>query len=436
MSVKDIKNENSIIVGLDIGTSKVAFVVGEIQPKGSLKIIAQDKYPSKGLSKGAVIDISETTEAIKNAMAQIQVISGNSISSVSVGIVGHHIKSQDIEGDVAISGREVTVDDIQRVLEHVQSKTSIENNHQTLHLLPQEYIIDEQGGIKQPVGMYGVRFKAKVHMITCSSAAVKNLSKCVNHCNLTVDSFILQPLASSIAVLSPDEKNLGVAVVDIGAGTTDIIIYINGAVRYIAMIDMAGDSVTTDIAGFYGSPESQAEKIKLKYGHACISELLAPEEKIKIPQVGGRAPKETERGVLSSVIEDRYKSILEKVAEKIAESGYMNELQAGVVLTGGGAAIEGIESLTQAICNPNMVRVGSPNVENVKPDGNSPDYATTVGLVQYIFDEQQKKHSLNMSPSSPLSHSTIVKKPAHPKKLKKSTYFKVVSWFKKLKDRL
>ena len=428
-----MKKEENIIVGLDIGTSKVAVVVGEIQPNGDLKIIAQDKYYAKGLSKGALIDISETAEAIKNVVAQIQIISGISISSVNVSIVGNHIRSQDIEGDVAISGREVTSNDIHRILEHVQSKTSVQSNHQTLHLLPQEYIIDDQEGVRQPVGMYGIRFKAKVHIITCAQSAIKNLAKCVNQCQLEVSSFVLQPLASSIAVLSPDEKNLGVAVVDIGAGTTDIIIYVAGAVRYIAMIDMAGNSVTTDIAGVYGSPEEQAEKIKLKYGHACASELLNPEEKIEIPQVGGRPPQETEKGVLSAVIEERYKSILEKVAEKIADSGYGSELKAGIVLTGGGGAIDGIESLTQAICNPRMVRVGSPNMENVKLDGNSPDYATTIGLVQYIYEERQRMRTLNNSamPNNKKSSAVAEKKEALPKE---PLYHKIRKWFKQIKE--
>lgn len=435
-----MKLDENIIVGLDIGTSKVAIVVGEIQPKGELKIIAQDKYEAKGVSKGSLIDISETSEAIRNVVAKIQVISGISISSVNVSIVGSHVNSQDIEGDVAISGREVTVNDIQRILEHVQSKTAIESNHQTLHLLPQEYIIDDQEGVRQPVGMYGVRFKAKVHIITCAQSAVKNLGKCVNQCDLQVGSFILQPLASSIAILSLDEKNLGVAVVDIGAGTTDLIIYVDGAVRHIAMVDMAGNSVTSDIAGVYGSPQSQAEKIKLEYGHACASELLNPEEKIYIPQVGGREPKETERGILAAIIEERYKAILEKVAEKIEQSGYANELKAGIVLTGGGARIDGIESLTQAICNPRMVRVGAPNMENVKSDGNSPDYATTIGLVQYIYEERQKMRQLNTPAISvPQTSSISNSKKTKEKKASQSQEpwgVKLASWGKRFMNRL
>lgn len=429
-----MKAEKNIIVGLDIGTSKVAIVVGEIQTNGELKIIAQDKCPAKGLSKGSLIDISETSEAIKNVIAQIQVISGISISLVNVSIVGNHVKSQDIEGDVAISGREVTVNDIQRILEHVQSKTSIESNHQTLHLLPQEYMIDDQEGVRQPVGMYGVRFKAKVHIITCAQSAIKNLAKCVNQSDLQVDSFILQPLASSIAVLSYDEKNLGVAVVDIGAGTTDVIIYVGGSVRCISMIDMAGHSVTSDIAGFFGSPQDKAEKIKLEYGHACASELLNPEEKIKIPQVGGREPKETTRGILASIIEERYKAILEKVAEKITASGYASELKAGIVLTGGASSVENIESLTQAICHPRMVRVGKPNMENVKSDGNLPDYSTPVGLVQYVYEERQKMRLLN-TPMPTTQTKQITSKKVTNTNPKKKFHPRLRQWFTRFKDR-
>ena len=313
------KNSN-LIVGLDIGTSKVVCIVGKYNEESKLEIVALGAYPSSGLKKGVVVNIDATTDAISKAVEQAQSMIEDKIRSVFVGIAGNHIKSLNSHGIVAIRDREVQYLDIDRVIDAAKA-VAIPADQEILHVLPQEYIIDNQEGVRQPKGMSGVRLEAKVHLVSSAVNAGHNIKKCVRRCSLDVDDLILEQLASSYAVLTEDEKHLGVALVDIGGGTSDIVVFTEGAIRHTGVIPIAGDQVTNDIAMALRTPSAHAEELKVKYACA-LAKLARPEETVQVPSVGDRAPREMSRQLLAEVVEPRYEELFTLVLEELRRSGF------------------------------------------------------------------------------------------------------------------
>ena len=338
------KNSN-IVVGLDIGTSKVVCIVGTRDENGQLEIISLGSYPSSGLKKGVVVNIEATTDAIKKAVEQAQSIQEDKIKSIYVGVAGSHIKSINSQGIVGIKDKEVKPFDIEKVIESASS-VSIPSDQEVLHVLPQEYVIDDQDGIKEPLGMSGVRLEARVHLVTCSNSALRNIEKCVKNCGLSVDGFVLEQLASSYSILSDDEKDLGVCLVDIGGGTTDIAIFNAGSIVHTGVIPIAGDQVTSDIAQALRTPTPQAEEIKQKHG-CSVAEFTNDDESIEVPGVGGRPPRELSRRSLAEIIEPRYVELFELIKAEISRNGFDDKIPAGIVFTGGTSKIEGVVELAK-----------------------------------------------------------------------------------------
>jgi len=384
------ERESRIIVGLDIGTSKVVAMVGAIHPDNELEIIGIGSHPSKGLRKGVVVDIDTTTQAIQRAVEEAELMAGCTIHSVYVGIAGSHIRSLNSHGIASIRDKEVFPVDVDRVIESARAVV-IPADQKVLHVLPQEYIIDGQEGVREPLGMSGVRLEAKVHLVTCAENAAQNIEKCIRRCGLEVDEIILEPLASSYAVLTPDEKDLGVCLVDIGGGTTDIAVFTEGAIRHTAVIPIAGDQVTNDIAHALRTPTQYAEEIKIKYACA-LSSLARADETIKVPSAGDREPKELSRQSLADVVEPRYDELFTLVQEELRRSGFEELVSAGgIVLTGGTSKIEGAVELAESIFHM-PVRLGSPvSIKGLGDIVKNPIYSTAVGLL--IYGLQQHKAS-------------------------------------------
>ena len=374
-------NKNRIIVGLDIGTSKVVAIVGEINPEGRLEIIGLGSHGSKGLKKGVVVNIESTVQSIQRAIEEAELMAGCQIQSVYAGIAGSHIRSMGSHGIVAIRDREVFQPDIDRVIDAAQA-VAIPADQKILHILPQEFIIDTQEGVKEPLGMSGVRLEAKVHLVTCAVNAAQNIEKCIKQCGLGVDDIILEQLASSYSVLTEDEKDLGVCMVDIGGGTSDIAIYTEGAIKHTAVIPIAGDQVTNDIAMALRTPTQNAEEIKIKY--ACALGSLAGEnETIKVPSVGEREDRSLSRQALAEVVEPRYEELFTLIQAELRRSGFEELIPAGIVLTGGASKMEGVVELAEEIFHM-PVSIGKPkNVSGLADIVRNPIYATAVGLLQY-----------------------------------------------------
>ena len=374
-------NKNRIIVGLDIGTSKVVAIVGEINPEGRLEIIGLGSHGSKGLKKGVVVNIESTVQSIQRAIEEAELMAGCQIQSVYAGIAGSHIRSMGSHGIVAIRDREVFQPDIDRVIDAAQA-VAIPADQKILHILPQEFIIDTQEGVKEPLGMSGVRLEAKVHLVTCAVNAAQNIEKCIKQCGLGVDDIILEQLASSYSVLTEDEKDLGVCMVDIGGGTSDIAIYTEGAIKHTAVIPIAGDQVTNDIAMALRTPTQNAEEIKIKY--ACALGSLAGEnETIKVPSVGEREDRSLSRQALGEVVEPRYEELFTLIQAELRRSGFEDLIPAGIVLTGGASKMEGVVELAEEIFHM-PVSIGKPkNVSGLADIVRNPIYATAVGLLQY-----------------------------------------------------
>ena len=374
-------NKNRIIVGLDIGTSKVVAIVGEINPEGRLEIIGLGSHGSKGLKKGVVVNIESTVQSIRRAIEEAELMAGCQIQSVYAGIAGSHIRSMGSHGIVAIRDREVFQPDIDRVIDAAQA-VAIPADQKILHILPQEFIIDTQEGVKEPLGMSGVRLEAKVHLVTCAVNAAQNIEKCIKQCGLGVDDIILEQLASSYSVLTEDEKDLGVCMVDIGGGTSDIAIYTEGAIKHTAVIPIAGDQVTNDIAMALRTPTQNAEEIKIKY--ACALGSLAGEnETIKVPSVGEREDRSLSRQALAEVVEPRYEELFTLIQAELRRSGFEDLIPAGIVLTGGASKMEGVVELAEEIFHM-PVSIGKPkNVSGLADIVRNPIYATAVGLLQY-----------------------------------------------------
>jgi len=376
-SVQDKK----LIVGLDIGTSKVVAIVGEIGLEGDIEIVGIGSNPSKGMKKGVVVNIESTVQSIQRAVEEAELMAGCQIHSVYVGIAGSHIRSLNSHGIVAIKDKEVYNLDLERVIEAAQA-VAIPADQKILHILPQEYVIDNQEGIKEPLGMSGVRLEAKVHLVTCAVNAGQNIEKCIRRCGLDVEEIILEQLASSYAVLTDDERELGVCMVDIGGGTTDIAIFTEGSIRHTGVIPIAGDQVTNDIAMALRTPTQYAEEIKIKYACA-LTQLAGADDTIKVPSVGDRPPRDLSRQSLAEVVEPRYDELFTLVQAELRRSGFEDMVPAGIVLTGGTSKMEGAIELAEEIFHM-PVRVGFPQtVKGLNDIVRNPIYATSVGLLQY-----------------------------------------------------
>ncbi|MCG8518947.1 MULTISPECIES: cell division protein FtsA [Marinobacter] len=380
MSSVDTEN---MIVGLDIGTSKVVAIVGKRKLDGTIEVVGIGSHPSRGLKRGVVVNIETTVQAIQRAIEEAELMAGCRIHSVYAGIAGSHIKSLNSHGIVAIRDREVTQADIDRVIDAAQA-VAIPADQKVLHILPQEFVIDSQEGIKEPMGMSGVRLEAKVHLVTCAVNAAQNIEKCVRRCGLDADDIILEQLASSYAVLTEDEKELGVCVVDVGGGTTDIAVFTGGAIRHTAVIPIAGDQVTNDIAMALRTPTQNAEEIKIKYACA-LTQLAGADETIKVPSVGDRAPRDLSRQALAEVVEPRYEELFTLVQSELRRSGFEDLVPAGIVITGGSSTMEGVVELAEEIFHM-PVRLACPQaVAGMTEVVNNPIYATGVGLLIYGF---------------------------------------------------
>jgi len=370
-----------MIVGLDIGTSKVVAIVGEIGVDGQIEIVGIGSNPSKGMKKGVVVNIESTVQSIQRAVEEAELMAGCQIHSVFVGIAGSHIRSLNSHGIVAIRDREVYALDLERVIDAAQA-VAIPADQKVLHILPQEYVIDNQEGIKEPMGMSGVRLEAKVHLVTCAVNAAQNIEKCIRRCGLEVEEIILEQLASSYSVLTDDERELGVCLVDIGGGTTDIAIFTEGSIRHTGVIPIAGDQVTNDIAMALRTPTQHAEEIKIKYACA-LTQLAGADETIKVPSVGDRPPRDLSRQSLAEVVEPRYDELFTLVQAELRRSGFEDMVPAGIVLTGGTSKMEGVMELAEEIFHM-PVRVGYPqSVQGLTDIVRNPIYATGVGLLQY-----------------------------------------------------
>jgi cell division protein FtsA len=383
--------DKNLIVGLDIGTSKVVAIVGEITADDEIEIIGIGSSRSRGLKKGVVVNIESTVHSIQRAIEEAELMAGCEIHSVYAGIAGSHIRSLNSHGIVAIRDNEVSTGDIDRVIDAARA-VAIPADQKILHILPQEFVIDSQEGVKEPIGMSGVRLEAKVHMVTGSVSAAQNIVKCVRRCGLEVDDVILEQLASSYSVLTEDEKDLGVCLVDIGGGTTDIAVFTDGAIHHTAVIPIAGDQVTNDIAVALRTPTQHAEDIKVQYACA-LTQLANPEETIEVPSVGDRAPRRLARQTLAEVVEPRYEELFTLVQAELRRSGFESLIAAGVVLTGGSSKMEGAVELAEEIFHI-PVRIGMPqHVSGLADVVRNPIYATGVGLL--LFGQRQVQNGVS-----------------------------------------
>jgi cell division protein FtsA len=371
-------SKSDLIVGLDVGTTKICAVVGELNAKGLVEVLAMGTSPSTGLRKGVVVNIDQTVQSIRKALEEAELMAGCSIRSVYVGIAGSHIKGFDSHGVIAVKGGEVTARDMERALDAARA-VAIPADREVLHTLAQEYIVDNQRGIVDPLGMAAVRLEVKVHIVTGAASSAQNILRSCHRSGLEVADIALESLASSKAVLTKEEREIGVALVDFGGGTTDIAIFANDAIKHTGVLGLGGQNLTNDIAFCLRTPMAAAEKIKLKYGCALV-DMVRSEESIEVPSVGGREPRRLLRQGLAEICEPRMEEILFLVEQELSHSGYKDMLGAGVVLTGGAALIEGCQELAEQIFNL-PTRVGYPlNTGGLKDVVDSPKFATAVGL--------------------------------------------------------
>ena len=369
-----------IIVGLDIGTTKICAVVGEIQP-GTIEIIGIGSHPSEGLRKGVVINIEKTVNSIKEAIEEAETMAGCEISSVYAGIAGGHIKGFNSHGVIALKDKEVTRKDIDRVIE-AASAVAIPMDREIIHVLTQEFIVDEQDGIVDPLGMSGVRLEAKIHIVTGAVTSAQNIIKCANRAGLDVCDIVLESLASNEAVLAEEERNLGVALIDFGGGTTDMAVFSKGAIKHTSVLALGGDNLTYDVSIGLRTPRLEAEKIKIKYGCA-VSSMIGKDETIEVPGVGGRHPRVLSRQILGEILEPRVEEMFTLIHNELIRSGYDTMVNSGVVITGGSAELAGVAEIAEQIFNVPS-RTGYPQgVNGLIEVVNKPMYATAVGLVLY-----------------------------------------------------
>ncbi len=371
------KNEK-LIVGLDIGTTKTCAIVGEVTDDG-INVIGIGSHPSRGLRKGVVVNIDHTVESIKKAVEEAEMMAGCEITDVFAGIAGSHIKGINSRGIVAIKEREVRTGDIKRVVGAAQA-VAIPSDREILHVIPQEFIIDDQDGVKDPIGMSGVRLEAKVHIVTAAATSAQNIVKCCNKAGLNVNEIYLEQLAGAESVLEHDERELGVALIDIGGGTAELAIFVNGSVVHTSVLPIGGNHLTNDVAVGLRTPAQEAERIKQKYG-CVLTSLVQKEETIEVPSVGGRHPRVLSRQILSEILEPRVEEIFNLIQQEIVRSGYEDRIAAGIVLSGGTAILEGMPELAEQVFNL-PVRRGIPKgVGGLADVVKSPMYATAVGLV-------------------------------------------------------
>jgi len=389
------KLEPEMIVGLDIGTSKIVAIVAEVSQDNELEIVGFGSHPSRGLKKGVVVNIESTVQSIQRAVEEAELMAGCQIHSVYAGIAGSHVKSMNSHGIVSIKDGEVVEGDIERVIDAARAM-AIPADQKILHVLPQEFIIDEQEGIREPIGMSGVRMEAKVHLVTGAVSAAQNIIKCIERCGLETDDVVLEQLASSYSVLTEDEKELGVCLVDIGGGTTDIAVFNDGAIKHTAVIPIAGDQVTNDIAIAMRTPTQYAEEIKIKYACA-LRQLTNPDEVIEVPSVGDRSPRRLARQTLAEVVEPRYEELMTLILAELRRSGYENLIASGVVLTGGSSKMEGVVELAEEVFHM-PVRLGEPqHVTGLIDVVRNPIHATGVGLLIYGHLSGQSNQLNNFS---------------------------------------
>src|SRR5688500_12832768 len=378
------KNDRNLIVGLDIGTSKVVAIVGEMTNDGRIEVVGLGSHPSRGLKRGVVVNIESTVQSIQRAVEEAELMAGCEIHSVYAGIAGSHVRSLNSHGIVAIRNKEVTSEDVDRVIDAARA-VAIPADQKILHILPQEFLIDSQEGIREPIGMSGVRLEAKVHIVTGAESAAQNIVKCVQRCGLSVEDIVLEQLASSYAVLADDEKELGVCIVDIGGGTTDMAVFSGGAIRHTAVIPIAGDQVTNDIAVSLRTPTHHAEEIKVRYACA-LSQLANPDESIEVPSVGDRPARRLARQTLAEVVEPRYEELFGLAREELRRSGFEEIIASGIVLTGGSAKMEGAIELAEEVFHV-PVRLGVPqHIKGLSDVVRNPIYSTGAGLLLYARD--------------------------------------------------
>ena len=383
------REERKLLVGLDIGTSKVVTIVGELSPESGLEILGIGSNPSRGLKRGVVVNIESTVQSIQRAIEEAELMAGCEIHTVYSGIAGSHVRSLNSHGIVAIRDREVSASDVDRVIDAARA-VAIPADQKILHVLPQEFLIDSQEGIREPIGMSGVRLEAKVHLVTGAVSAAQNIVKCIQRCGLDVEDVVLEQLASSYAVLTEDEKELGICLVDMGGGTTDIAVFCGGAIQHTAVIPIAGDQVTNDIAVSLRTPTQYAEEIKIKYACA-LSQLANVDETIEVPSVGDRPPRRLARQTLAEVVEPRYEELFSLVRDELRRSGFEELIAAGIVLTGGCAKMEGAVELAEEIFHV-PVRLGVPQyVGGLSDVVRNPIHATGVGLLLYGKETAQAR---------------------------------------------
>ncbi len=381
------KKPNNVLVGLDLGTTKVCAIVGEVKDEGKVDIIGIGISPSHGLKKGVVVNIDSTVESIKKAVQEAEMMAGVEINAAYVGISGNHIKGMNSRGVAAIKNKEVGPADVARAIDGARA-VNIPMDQQILHVLPQEFIIDDQDGIKDPHGMSGTRLDVKVHIITGAVTAIQNIVKSCSRAGLHVNDLVLQPLASSRAVLTSEEQELGVVVVDIGGGTTDLAFFLEGSLWHTEVLPIGGNHLTNDIAIGLRTPASEAEKIKIKYGCA-LSSLVKHEESLDVPSVGGRPPRLLSRQILCEIIEPRVEELFGMVQQRLKKTGFEDMFASGVVLTGGTALMEGMQDAAERYLGL-PIRRGTPkNIGGLMDVVNSPIYATGVGLVLYGAENAQ-----------------------------------------------
>jgi cell division protein FtsA len=392
-----VREDKNLIVGLDIGTSKIVTIVAELLPEGTLKVIGLGQHPSRGLKKGVVINIDSTMQAIQRSIEEAELMADCKIKTVFTGIAGNHIKSLNSHGMVKIKDAEVSQMDVDRVVETARA-VSLPADQQILHILTQEFIIDGQDDVREPLGMSGMKLEVKVHIVTGAVAAAQNIVKCIKRCGLEVSDLILQPLASSIAVLTEDEKELGVCLVDVGGGTTDIAVFKNGSIRHTAVIAIAGDQITNDVAVAFRTPTQSAEDIKIKYGCA-LRQLADAREVVEVPGVDGREARQLSIQTLAEVIEPRVVELYELVLQELRRSGMEEMIASGIVITGGSAMMRGMIELGEEIFHM-PVRLGMPRyVGGLSEVVSNPRYATGVGLI-LMGKQQLERHLTGQMESS------------------------------------
>lgn len=386
-----VKEDKNLIVGLDIGTSKIVAIVAELQPEGTVKVIGLGQHISRGLKKGVVINIESTMQSIQRALEEAELMADCKINNVYTGIAGSHIKSLNSHGMVKIKDAEVSQMDVDRVIETARA-IALPADQQILHILTQEFIIDGQEDVREPLGMSGMKLEVKVHIVTGAVAAAQNIVKCIKRCGIEVSDLILQPLASSLAVLTEDEKELGVCLVDIGGGTTDIAVFKQGAIRHTAVVPIAGDQMTNDVAVAFRTPTQSAEDIKIKHGCA-LRQLADPREIVEVPGVDGREPRQLSVQTLAEVLEPRVVELYEMVLNELRRSGMEDMIASGIVITGGSAMMHGMVELGEEIFHM-PVRMGLPRyVGGLSEVVSNPRYATGVGLV--LMGKQQLERHLS-----------------------------------------